>query len=527
VAKYGVLAVVAMSFACSGGGQATQPDPDGGTGGGGTIKDGGTGSDAGTPGDAGTDAGTPLDGGTDGGLSGGIVFGTPGPWPMGNVTYDGAQGIQEAPVIGVTTDEAQNMWVATNAALYLMRPTDAKFTRFDASAGLHLPGNPVNLRPGSSKDIGCPDSAGQLIPCPAGYADSPGIREIVGGGPNEVFVGYYGHHDYTLGSLPDGTPIDGTENDPWRHSGQLDRVHLQADGTLQVVRMQMVSNNTVEFWHNRNVERMIFDHFIHPHELYVGTDHGVDKISPDKWHDPVGWFLLPTNQQEWMSDHLHPQACLHAACTANDTVTQMLGDWRGLAIDHAGDLWVGGRWAAGAITWVADNTLWYNNGAPPTGRTAFKAAFGDPYLGGCAGNRPVFCPPQEGDVVNISATTVTPDGKVWFSSGSLYNDPKDVPYGIASWDGSQFVYYDPVRDVGMQESNVQDMVALPDGRIVVAGLNSGLVFWNPATGQHTAIHAGGGIPSDQVWRLELDAMVNPPALHVATLGGAAVLRVLP
>ena len=37
----------------------------------------------------------------------------------------------------------------------------------------------------------------------------------------------------------------------------------------------------------------------------------------------------------------------------------------------------------------------------------------------------------------------------------------------------------------------------------------------------------GRIPSDNVLRLELDTMVKPPALHVATEAGAAVLRVLP
>jgi hypothetical protein len=30
-----------------------------------------------------------------------------------------------------------------------------------------------------------------------------------------------------------------------------------------------------------------------------------------------------------------------------------------------------------------------------------------------------------------------------------------------------------------------------------------------------------------VLRIQLDTMVDPPALHVATRGGAAVLRVLP
>ena len=96
------------------------------------------GSDGGTP-DAGSDAGTP-DAGTDAGT---VTFGGPGPWPMQNVTYGQADGIQETPVVGMSTDESQNLWVATKQALYLRRPTDARFTRFDAQAGLHLAANPV------------------------------------------------------------------------------------------------------------------------------------------------------------------------------------------------------------------------------------------------------------------------------------------------------------------------------------------------------------------------------------------------
>jgi hypothetical protein len=41
------------------------------------------------------------------------------------------------------------------------------------------------------------------------------------------------------------------------------------------------------------------------------------------------------------------------------------------------------------------------------------------------------------------------------------------------------------------------------------------------------IGAGQGIPSNRVLRLELDTMVNPPALHVATDAGAARLRQIP
>ena len=47
------------------------------------------------------------------------------------------------------------------------------------------------------------------------------------------------------------------------------------------------------------------------------------------------------------------------------------------------------------------------------------------------------------------------------------------------------------------------------------------------TGKRASIRAGQGIPDDGILRIQLDTMVDPPALQVATRGGATVLRVLP
>jgi hypothetical protein len=395
-----------------------------------------------------------------------------------------------------------------------MRPGDKRFHRYDARDGLHLPGNP---------DASCGDPYGTMTPCMHGDADSPGISEIVGGGPDEVFVGYFGHHDWN-------DPNDGNWYDPWRHSGKLDRVRLNANGTLEVIRFDMLSGLTPQFWHNRTVFRMVYDHFLHKHELYVGTDHGVDKFSPDKWKlpdpKPNDWFNGPTNNLVWMSDHLHPQACYHHWCDDPNYPLESdlrLGDWRGLAFAPDGDLWVAGRWAAGKIIYVADNSVWFARG----GDKAYAPAFGDHYTGGCTDNRPVFCVPAEGEIVSLSAVTVATDSRVWFANSVFSSDPNEKPYGIAVFDGRGFTYFDPIRDAGMSEVNVRDMVALPDGRLVLAGATTGLVFWDPVKGTHTQVRAGQGIPDDHVNRLELDTMVNPPALHVSTWGGATVLRVWP
>src|SRR2546426_9198485 len=52
----------------------------------------------------------------------GSRFGGSSPWGGANAKYGAVEGIREQPVVGATTDEAQNLWVATHSALYVMRP---------------------------------------------------------------------------------------------------------------------------------------------------------------------------------------------------------------------------------------------------------------------------------------------------------------------------------------------------------------------------------------------------------------------
>lgn len=452
----------------------------------------------------------------------GIVFGTPGPWPVENKLFDASSGILESRIVGLTTDESQNIWVATRTALYVMRPGTMTFKRFTATDGLHLMGNPVMYN-----DVSFMCSYPVTPECRAAYqavpgeAASPGILEIEGGGPDEVFIGYQG--------IDEGS---GDKADPNKHSGKIDRVKLNPDGTIKVDRFDLVSNlHGMEYWHNRTIYRLLYDHHIHKHELYAGTNHGVTLLYPDKYKAPVGEQYPDTVYKEWMGDHLHARVCYHMTCPDGSEVGQRMGEWRGLAFTADGDLWTAGRWTAGAVRWTSDIQDWYFT-PRNDGQNAFKYAFGDPYPNGTDANgfqnEPVFKVPQEGDAVSLSAVAVAKDGRVWFSSGPWYGTGVDATeYGIASFDGSKFTVYDPIAQLGAPEKNVRDMVALPDGRLAIGFKSSGVLLWHPDTGSKAWIKAGNGIADDNVSRLELDDMVNPPALHITTQSGAARLRVLP
>jgi hypothetical protein len=416
-------------------------------------------------------------------------------------------------VVGFSSDEAQNLWVATPSAVYVMKPGETSFHRYSSRDGLHLQDNPFRYCDSWEND------------CPVyGSADSRGIAEITGGLAGEVYVGYW-----AVDETPDGKggTLPPDQYDPGRHNGQLDRVQLNADGSITVTRLQMSSSHNIHWWHNRTVQRLAFDHFVHHNELFVGTNHGVDRLVMDKYREPGPGEFFNTVKLEWMADHLHPVAAI-GKCDAGNTENcyQKMGEWRALALDPKGDLWVGGRWSAGKILWIEPiydtvNPDGHLGWASRTGSAAFAPALG-------LGNAPVFPVSQQGDPVSLSAVSVATDGRVWWASGPWYNGPKDIAYGVAVTDSTGFhtTFYSP-GSLGLNEQNVRDLIALPDGRIALAGWSSGIALYDPATGKSVQLHAPQDLPSDEILRLELDTMVSPWVLHVATAGGAASLRKLP
>ena len=332
-------------------------------------------------------------------------FGTQGPWAVENVAYGSKDGVQETPVVGLSTDESQNRWLATPRALYLLRPGETTFRRFDERDGLHMGQNRAhycNDRP-IPVDQRCTSDESW------GVAAPEGINVIVGGGPDEVFVGYHAVHPSGFDCGANGNGEDWC--DPDRHSGKIDRVRLQADGTLKVDRFDLVANaHGGRYWHDREILRLAFDHFARPHTLYTGTEHGVTLLFPDKYRlpNPGEWYDLA--YQEWMGDHLHARVCLDRPCDATSS-NQKMGDWRGLAIDAEGGLWHAGKWSAGLISWDPSPLNWWQRQG-----AAFEYAFGDPYYPDGSGSPPVFRVANEGHVVALTAAAVCPDGKVWFGS---------------------------------------------------------------------------------------------------------------
>ncbi len=458
-----------------------------------------------------------------------VPFGTPGPWPVENAIYAGAAGILESPVVALTTDEAQNRWIATRRALYLVRPGEKTARRYDEQDGLHL-GDATGRTPGP---VGWAKYCNMLpvaddAPCSGellwGGATAGGIRSLAGGAPNEVFVGYTGGHTPDLGPCPrdDAGGDHGVDDcDPLRHSGKIDRVRVRADGSLAVDRLDFLSNDHGRmFWHDRTVNRLAYDHFAHPGTLYSAAEHGVTIFFPER-HTPFPGTGFDPWVNGWSGDHLHARVCFHTPCDAPGA-SQRMGDWLGLAVDPGGSLWHAGKWTAGRISWHEDPVQWFaRNGA------AFELAFGDPYPTSANDegfvNEPVFRVTAEGDPVHLSGVAVCPDGRVWFSSLGPSNG---TDHTVAVWKGRSFETF-PATSLGLDERAVRDIACLPDGRVVLAGASTGLALYDPATRTSKAVRAGQGIPSDRVLSIEVDRMVSPPSLHVATAGGAAVLRVLP
>lgn len=467
---------------------APQPDP---------VADAGTVGPAATP-PAPPPAPPPPDPHKVGGLGA-------GPWPLAPMTvYGSNQGLLEQP-ISASTDEAENIWVVTTRALYLMRPGDSTFRRYTAADGLHV-------GPGWTDP---PDFT--FVVGGQGKADAqPAIPDKRGPVPatiGQAFIGYYAHDTHEPQN-----PGAHTSVDPIAHMGKMDEVLLKEDLTLEVHRYDFHNSNDGSFYETREIMNAVYDHFHHPGELYVSSNHGVTRVQPAK-------FRLPANssekafaiavEREWYADHVHPWVCDGAPCGPNGP-RSMFGDFFGLLLADDGRIWMGGLTTGAAIKWTPDLQLWRNSWKPDN-------PF-DPYFGDGSGP-PVFNTSREGDSVNIRAIAETMDGTIWFASGG--NVGWRVPWlGLAEWlGGTHFQYYDP-QTLGALEGNILELVGWED-KLVFGFPSTGLLIWKPGDAKGVRFGIPQGLPGEQIGRLYLDRMTDPPQLFVPTEGGLAVLRSLP
>lgn len=409
-----------------------------------------------------------------------------GPFPKAAQTsYGTAQGLFEAP-ISASVDEAENLWVVTERALYLLRPGARTFRRYTAQDGLHYG---------------------------PGYTEPPDITLVEGGTKGECFVGYTARDTNTSNLGPNAHMW----NDPWAHMGKMDQVLLQPDGSLKVNRYDLRNSNDGRYYETRTITSMVYDHFQHPGNLYVGSNHGVTRIVPAKYFPPRNPLDFDTSdEKQWYADHVHPWVCMDSLCSDPNHGPSTFGDQYGLTLAPDGRLWMAGLTTAGAVHYVDNLVDWWHSWAP---FNPFDPAFGD------GSGPPVFPTGRYGDPVNLRAVTVTPDGVVWFASGGA--DSWRVPHrGMASWDGRRFLYFDP-QALGSIELNILEMVALADGRLVLGFPSSGLLVWKPGDSRGHRLTVSDGLPGERIGRVKLDQMHDPAILLVPTDGGLLMMRSVP
>ncbi|MFL5359828.1 MAG: hypothetical protein ACJ78U_02585 [Myxococcales bacterium] len=427
-----------------------------------------------------------------------------GPWPVAPITvYGSAQGLLERP-ISASTDEAENLWVVTTRALYLMRPGEGTFRRYTAADGLHV--GPGWTEPPDFTFV----AGGKGVAAPR--PEIPGKRGPIPATIGQAFIGYYAHDTHEPQN-----PGAHTNVDPIAKLGKMDEVLLKEDMTLIVHRYDFHNSNDWHFYETREIMNAVYDHFHHPGELYVSSNHGVTRVQPENFRDPftsAEKAFVPGVEKEYYADHVHPWVCDGAPCSSG--ARSMFGDFFGLLLADDGRIWMGGLTTGAAIHWTPDLQLWRNSWKPDN---PFDPAFGD------GSGPPIFETRREGDLVNIRAVAETMDGKIWFASGG--NAGWRVPWlGLASWEGgTRFQYYDPHK-LGALEGNILELVGWED-RLVFGFPNTGLLIWKPGEAKGQRFGIPQGLPGEQIGRLYLDRMTDPPALYVPTEGGLAVLRSLP
>lgn len=294
--RHGLLAmwVCGTLASCAGEDRTKSGAPDEGMTGpadaGGGEPDGGEPPDA-----AGEDQGGAVDSGGGGGGDDGGGGGPAGPWPITElVLYGSAEGIGDE-LVDASPDDGQNIWAASQHALYVLRPGQTRFERYTVADGLHI------------------------VPFmePEGRPSASVITALAGGHAGEVFVGYYGYESTD--------PFNDTPQQ--KELGNADRVVLGPGRQIAITRYLFPCDYGAGggCWENRSARRMLYAHDgAAAGHLFIGFNHGVSHVFDGR-----------------IGDHVHPEIFYQPGNIMK------LGEYLGLAVLPSGDLWVAGRHGVG------------------------------------------------------------------------------------------------------------------------------------------------------------------------------------
>jgi hypothetical protein len=371
-------------------------------------------------------------------------------------------------ILDAGPDDAQNMWVVTPDTLYVLRPGQTTFKPFTAADGLHV----------------------QSFTDPNGLPAVTNITAIAGGHANEVFVGYRGYE----GDIPPPAPPrccvpNADFSDPRWSLGQADKVTLNPDGTIQVLRYLFKCDTSANCWEEQSVRRIV-----HAHKgtaaghTFIGFDHGVTHL----FNDTFG-------------DHTHVQTLWHYEDGRN---IQRMGEQYGLDVFPNGDLLTAGAYGVGTQpfnpdprAWVLANFIWAFTTNGPA----------EPYN---TGAHDLIVP--EGYREDNRGAAVTPDGTAWWVSLhtglSSYNNAtagKNYSF-VRTWDNVP----------GLPTSGLLDIAADPDGTLWIIDSSRRLLRFDPAT---LTVQVWPGISNAR--RVVVDTTVVPRAVYVSMgINGLTVIR---
>ena len=388
-----------------------------------------------------------------------------GPWPTADLTvYASAQSLTGT-VIDAGPDDAQNIWVVTPDALYVLRPGQTAFRRYTTAEGLHVQ---TFTDPGT------------------GQVTVSNITAMAGGRGNEVFVGYRGYESEIPPPAPPPCCVPNADfSDPRWHLGQADKVTLNADGTIAVRRYEFLCDISFNCWEERSVRRMVFGHSgTAAGHLFIGFDHGVTHVVNDTW-----------------GDHIHVETHWHYP---DGSMVTKQGEQYGLAIFPNGDLLTASEYGVGREAWDADPKAW------ALGRFVWALTTYGPAEPYNSGEHSLDVPAEYREKNRGAA--ITPDGTSWWVSTTT---------GLSSYSSGDFsntAHYTSVA--GLPATGLVDIAADPDGTLWIVDSGGRLLRFNPS---NLSVQVWPGVSN--VRRVVVDPTVTPRAVYVSMGGnGLAVIR---